>query len=54
MLFLTRPSNQQAMTSINPWINPWAENSSRKHYPKLIVEVFRAIDAECTAPLIGR
>jgi hypothetical protein len=28
-----------------------AKNSSRKHYPKLIVEVFREIGAECTAPL---
>jgi hypothetical protein len=42
------------MTSINPWINPGAKNSSRKHYPKLIVEVFRAIGAECTAPLTAR
>ena len=49
-VFLTWPSNQQAMTSINPR----AENSSRKHYPKLIVEVFREIDAECTAPLTAR
>jgi hypothetical protein len=42
------------MTSINPWINPWAKNSLRKHYPKLIVEVFREIGAECTAPLTVR
>jgi hypothetical protein len=35
-------------------IHPRAENSSRKHYPKLIVEVFREIDAECTAPLTAR
>jgi hypothetical protein len=35
-------------------INPWAKNSSRKHYPKLIVEVFREIDAECTAPSTAR
>jgi hypothetical protein len=30
------------------------ENSSRKHYPKLIVEVFREIAAECTARLTAR
>jgi hypothetical protein len=35
-------------------INPRAKNSSRKHYPKLIVEVFRKIAAECTAPLTAR
>jgi hypothetical protein len=35
-------------------INPQAENSSRKHYPKLIVEVFREIDAGCTASLSAR
>jgi hypothetical protein len=32
-------------------INPQAGISTRNHYPKLIVEVFREIDAECTAPL---
>jgi hypothetical protein len=32
-------------------IDPRAENSSRNHYPKLIVEVFREIEAECTAAL---
>jgi hypothetical protein len=35
-------------------INPRAENSFRNRYPKLIVEVFRKIDAECTAPLTTR
>jgi hypothetical protein len=35
-------------------INPQAENSSREHYLKLIVEVFREIDARCTAPLTAR
>jgi hypothetical protein len=35
-------------------INPWAKNSLRKYYPKLIVEVFREIGAECTAPLTVR
>jgi hypothetical protein len=35
-------------------INPRAKNSCRNHYPKLIVEVFREIDAECTAPLSAR
>jgi hypothetical protein len=30
------------------------ENSSRNHYPKLIVEVFREIGAECSAPLTAR
>jgi hypothetical protein len=35
-------------------INPRAENSSPNHYPKLIVEVFREIDAECTALLTAR
>jgi hypothetical protein len=29
-------------------------NSSRNQYPKLIVEVFREIEAECTAPLTAR
>jgi hypothetical protein len=35
-------------------INPRAKNSSGNHYRKLIVEVFREIDAECTAPLTAR
>jgi hypothetical protein len=35
------------MTSIDPRTG----NNSRQHYPKLIVEVFREIEAECTAPL---
>jgi hypothetical protein len=35
-------------------INPQAGNSSRNQYPKLIVEVFREIEAECTAPLTAR
>jgi hypothetical protein len=35
-------------------INPRAENSSRNHYPKLIVEVFRELGAECGAPLTAR
>jgi hypothetical protein len=38
------------MTSIDPRV----ANSCRNHYPKLIVEVFREIEAECTAPLTGR
>jgi hypothetical protein len=32
-------------------INPRAGNNSRNHYPKLIVEVFREIEAECTGAL---
>jgi hypothetical protein len=35
-------------------IDPRAENSSPNHYPKLIVEVFREIGAECTAPSTAR
>jgi hypothetical protein len=35
-------------------IDPRAKNSFRNRYPKLIVEVFRQIDAECTAPLTAR
>src|SRR5476649_2817970 len=30
------------------------ENNSRNDYLKLIVEVFRAIEAECTGPLTAR
>jgi hypothetical protein len=30
------------------------EKQPRNHYPKLIVEVFREIDAGCTAPLTAR
>jgi hypothetical protein len=35
-------------------VDPRAENNSRQHYPKLIVEVFREIEAECTVPLTAR
>jgi hypothetical protein len=35
-------------------IDPRAANNSRQHYLKVIVEVFREIEAECTAPLTAR
>jgi hypothetical protein len=35
-------------------MDPQAGNNCRQHYPKVIVEVFREIEAECTAPLTAR
>jgi hypothetical protein len=39
------------MTSVDPRA---AENRSRNDYLKVIVEVFREIEAECTGPLTAR